>query len=1184
MKPLLRFAGLTPTCCQPRRYSAVNMTCHTIVDRDRGLPSSQVHRMAHDSCHRVWMAGPSGLCCYDGSRVRTFDKRQGLRCAGLRTVAVAADDTVWIGTDLGVEAFDATGRPLTQMPPAAWPFGLVDCVATGTDGVWLGTSQGLVELIDPHLSCRTGAHVDVGYVRDLLHLGGGRYAAVAASGLHLLNEGVWRQVPLPPTLAPPSLRRVASDGEGGLVVAAAHSLWLLDSEGRTRGEVAPVPGDSEVGALRVHGADIWVGVGHEVLCYRHGSKGRLAEVSRSSAGSKVNDLLLDGWGNVWVATDTAGVSRLSCLRQAVQRIAVPSAAYVLRADAQGGIRVGGDGFTASLANDGDTVWARTTATLPSTVWDLLADGTEGTEGACWLATHAGLFRMERAGDTPQRCSPDGGLLSAPCRVLLKRGNTLFIGTLAGLVRLQDGRSEAVTGADGLSLGYVYNLQLDSEQRLWVGTLGRGLWREGLAGLAPVLGGLLSATANTYVVAMGPLPGQVLVVQDENVLLLQGAAEPRLLSREYPNAGWTALWLDERVVAIGTDDGLRLIDGDSGAELRRINVLYDAAVWEFTNNRALLRGRDGRLYCGLNGGLMVVDLQALGLRCTPPSAQLSQLVWHGAEARQADGWTTVDPGKWSLEVEVYAAWMLDEQRVEFRYRLAGFEPEWSTPTRRPTIRYSSLPPGEYLLQVQAQAPLSGPGPVRTLLRLRVRQGVLQSVARAGAAAYDRMFGLALRNRRLLRRHGELEAEVAARRKVETALQEHQAGLEELVQVRTRELIAARDDALSANQAKSQFLSRMSHELRTPMNAILGFAQLMDMDADLQVRHRRFVNEMLAAGRHLLALINDVLDLAQVEAGAMALRVEVLALETLVGECLQMVMPAALKQGISLSCEDLRGPRVMADRTRLRQVMLNLLSNAIKYNRPGGNARVELEPADTGWVRLCVVDDGPGIALQRQAELFQPFNRLGAEFSDVEGTGIGLAIVRQVVDRMGGRVGVQSRVGMGSRFWIELPLAAVADGTVVASTGPETAQSPRVTHQSRVLYVEDNAANRMLMQHVVERHPGVQLLLASTGQEGLALARSERPDLVLLDLQLPDQDGYEVLRKLKAEANMAGVPVVAMTAFAMAADRDRTHQAGFVEHVSKPVEIGKIDLLLARWLPQHAATTSTLRVAAIEHSAG
>ncbi len=1131
--------------------------------------------MAHDSRHRLWLAGPSGLCCYDGSRVRTFDKRQGLRCAGLRTVAVAADDTVWIGTDLGVEAFDAVGRSLALLPAGAWPFGLVDCVAPGADRIWLGTSQGLVELLDPHGACRVGAHVDIGYVRDLLCLDGASCIAVSTRGLHLLHAGMWRPLQLPDGLAPAAIRRVADDGAGGLVVAAAHGIWLLDREGRVRGEVTPVPGDSEVGALRVHGPDIWVGTGHEVLCYRHEGAGRLHEVSRSVVGSNVNDLLLDEWGNVWIATDTAGVARLSALRQAVQRIAVPAAVYVLRPDAQNGIGIGGDGFMARLTFDGDRVLVRTTAAVPSTVWDILSDG---TDGACWLATHAGLFHVARAGDTPQRCSPDGGLLAAPCRVLLQRDGVLFVGTLAGLVRVQDGRAEAVPGADGLSLGYVYNLQLDSEHRLWVGTLGRGLWREGPAGLQPVLGGLLSATANTYVVAMGPRPGQVLVVQDEHVLLLQDNAAPRLLGREYPNAGWTALWLDEVTVAIGSSDGLRIVDCASGAVQRRINVLYDAAVWEFTNNRALLRGRDGRLYCGLNGGLVAVDLQALAQRCAPPAAQLSQLVWQGAEARLDDGWTVVDPGKWSLEVEVYAAWMVDESRVEFRYRLVGFEADWSAPTRQPAIRYSSLPPGEYLLQAQAQAPLSGPGPVSTLLRLRVRSGALQSVARTGVAVYDRVFGLALRNRRLLQRHGELEAEVAARRKAETALQEHQAGLEELVQVRTRELIAARDEALRANQAKSQFLSRMSHELRTPMNAILGFAQLMDMDRGLQARHSGFVAEMLSAGRHLLALINDVLDLAQVEAGAMVLNTEMLPLDTLVDECLQMVMPAALEHGISLGCEQLRGQRVLADRRRLRQVMLNLLSNAIKYNRRGGWARVELEAATPGRVRLCVVDGGPGIPQQRQAELFQPFNRLGAEFGDVQGTGIGLAIVRQIVERMGGRVGVQSQPGLGSRFWLELPLAAEQGGTVEADAGPEALQAPLVTRPACVLYVEDNAANRLLMEHIVERHPGVRLLLAATGQEGLALARRERPDLLLLDLQLPDLDGYEVLRALKADAAMAGMPAVAMTAFAMAADRDRSQQAGFVEHVSKPVEIRQIDLLLARWLPQQARNGSALSMAA------
>ena len=266
------------------------------------------------------------------------------------------------------------------------------------------------------------------------------------------------------------------------------------------------------------------------------------------------------------------------------------------------------------------------------------------------------------------------------------------------------------------------------------------------------------------------------------------------------------------------------------------------------------------------------------------------------------------------------------------------------------------------------------------------------------------------------------DITARKRAERELAFQRAALEQLVAARTQDLVAARDQAEQANRAKSEFLSRMSHELRTPLNAILGFGQLMAMDAGLQEPHRAYVDQTLRAGKHLLELINDVLDLAQIEAGRVTITAEALALGELVEDGLRLLAPSIGQRRIKVQVQAMVGTVVWADRTRLRQVLLNLLSNAVKYNREGGSLTISITPVAAQRLRLSIADTGIGIKPERQAELFEPFNRLGAESSGIEGTGIGLAIARQLIEMMGGSIGVESQPGVGTQFWIELALAA------------------------------------------------------------------------------------------------------------------------------------------------------------------
>lgn len=376
---------------------------------------------------------------------------------------------------------------------------------------------------------------------------------------------------------------------------------------------------------------------------------------------------------------------------------------------------------------------------------------------------------------------------------------------------------------------------------------------------------------------------------------------------------------------------------------------------------------------------------------------------------------------------------------------------------------------------------------------------------------------------------------------------------------RELTRARDLAEQASRAKSEFLSQMSHELRTPLNAILGFAQLMEADRGqpLSPRQRENNQQVLKAGWHLLELINEILDLAKIEAGKVELSMETVDVGDVVSLCEEMILPMASQRGIRLVSGLSPDVRLMvwSDQTRLRQMLLNLLSNAVKYNRDNGSVLVTAQLVSPGRVRILVRDTGMGIPPEDMARLFQPFVRLGSHQQREDGTGIGLVITRRLAELMGGSVGVESQPGVGSTFWIELETGK--DSARALATGPrgtELNSTRRPLLRIPVaLYVEDNLANYELLRQLLEQYSALQLIRAANGREGLSLARSHRPDLIILDIGLPDMDGYEVLRRLQADPDTCNIPVFALSANALPADVTRGLNAGFRHYFTKPLQL-------------------------------
>lgn len=730
--------------------------------REDGLPSGQIHAITQDAHGIIWLATPSGLARFDGCRFDTLTARDGLATHGQRTVTADRDGTVWVGSDAGVDHLAFDGRLLDQHEREAWHNGAVNCVELVGDQIWLGSDQGLfrrrsrawhkvsddiVQAVALAVDARSGqpAAWFVTVDGELLR---GNDDALAAP-----EKNQWRAVG--------QARCVCPGTQNNTIVGGTLGLVEIDATGALVAQLASGYAGQPVNSVRMAQGDLWAGVGQSLCRLRkHGAVWEVDSVV--SDHDAINALHVDTTGGIWAGTQGNGLIKVSPLHEMIRPLTFTqtNAVFTVRPGAGGTLLLGGDHFSAVLHRGNAPGYVSIEGLEGRQTWDLCEDD----HGHIWAATDIGLIKVARDGRVSMPF-PDDPVFARPCRALLLRGEDLWVGGKGGckIVRA-DGSIGIIPTLDREPLGYVYSLVEDTSASLWIGTIGNGLWREVDGHLARLEHEHLSAIGNTYCVAVRA-DNTIAVAQDNRIVLRapDGAVELLTISEE-PIAGWTVQWShNDDLLWAGTDSGLHGYDVHKRERAHQIIAVLGLSNWEFTTSRSLHITRDGKLYCGLNSGLVVVEPTAIDAEIAPPVARVARVEWKNAEpAMSDDGAFELDSQRWSLRVLLSCPWFMDEQDVTFRHRMVGFDEGWSALSSVAEARFNALPPGEYRLEVQAFSRLVGFGPAARMLTLRVRdkrfgRAWLLAPFRAARGLRDTLAALR-RNRVLLEENTQLEEEI------------------------------------------------------------------------------------------------------------------------------------------------------------------------------------------------------------------------------------------------------------------------------------------------------------------------------------------------------------------------------------------------------------------------------------------
>lgn len=1152
------------------------------INSNHGLPNEQVHAIDQDKYGRLWTAGPAGLACYNGKTIKIYNSQSGLECQGLRTVSISQNGTVWIGTDRGIEALDIRGNKIHLQFSFDWLFGIAECILVNQSILWAGTSYGLLKLNLTGDMLELLSMEEMGLVRDIKLKDAEHILAISGKyGLIEHNGESWKQVNerLPSS---DQVTCITKTLDNYLLVGSVNGLYILNDSYDII-ELFSMPDQSKkVTALAIKGDEWWIAFGH-ILVYATPGINQTKLLDYENIGSKIIDLFIDQDGNTWVGTNNAGLKKISCLRKSIHQLKIPGggSGFSIKAISHKNILlITGDGFCSIINPESDhsALIIKNILDIPTIVWDACMDPLD--EKKVWIASENGLY-CSTDGETFREFMDDNKDMASPNRVLLTRNDEIWLGTISGLFKIINNEVKEIFTDTGIRFGYVYTLALDQNENLWVGTLGQGLWKENGRRFVCVNSEHVSEKGNVYSLLPDQL-GNMLVIHESKVLLLDQSGNSSLIIQEFPIAGWCSAWINETLMCTGSNDGIIIIDIEKKAIVQRINLLLDKSDWQFTSAQAIYVHDDKKLYCGLNSGIYVIDYNSIQHFNKTPVVYLNEIIWQNISPQKKDSIFKIPVGKWSVSISVYAAWFIDEHQVQFRHKLVGFDETWSELKEIPVIRYSSLPPGKYVLISQAFTNLSGFGEINEVMTLEVYGSWfkfgLNPVFEKINDKLSLLFKSRRLNKRLLNQNKDLLAEINERKLIENQLKSYKAELEEIVEHRTQDLKIQKERAESADKMKSAFLANMSHEIRTPLGVVIGLNQLLQKTSVDEIQ-ADYLKKMESSAQHLLQVINDILDITKIESGKVEIEQETFSLQHILDELSGFVQVNSKVRPLDFEIEN-NVPDVyylIGDPLKVKQVLINLLSNALKFTEEG-KVKLSINQYDEkgiNYLSFSVTDTGMGMTEQQMKNLFQAFTQAESGISRrFGGTGLGLNISYKFVELMGGELKVKSQLNKGSEFYFSLPLIISNDKIVKTDKTAQLLKQPiypmgfENIRKAKILIAEDEVLIQFILQKVLEPE-GFEIKTVNNGKQCIDILQKDPFfDLVLMDIQMPDMDGFAATRYIRNELKNDKLKIIGISANAFTETKENILSAGMNDFLSKPINMNELFKLMVKWInPGH-----------------
>jgi signal transduction histidine kinase/ligand-binding sensor domain-containing protein/ActR/RegA family two-component response regulator len=1068
-----------------------------------GLAYKWVNRLCASRDGSLWVGTRNGLTQYRNGKFRTWTTANGLPANDITALYESRDGAMWVGTEAGLTRVDgATTRLYSQKD--GLPDDAVRAITQDSAGrLWAGTHTGLAQFEDGHFTAlRKPDGAPLGDVTALSPArDGSLWIGTSRGELARFSQGTFSPLSTKYHMPADWITCLLEDRDGNLWIGyVASGLGRLTGSGFVLHTVqAGFVSDNIAALFEDREGSLWVGLSTGGLVQLRDGKFTLFGRPEGVFGL-IYPVLGTRDGSVWMGSFHDGAYRLR--NGQVQRFSpengLPSPVVGAMAEAPDGSvwTGGGKGWLTHIRNGRITSYQNPFA-RESVISAILVND----DGSLWLGTFGGGIMRFRDGRFEEPLRSAKRLQNAVSGLLRGADNTLWIATQGGLRRYANGAFTDYTRNNGLLSDYVTSLYMDRQGTIWIGTASGGLNR------------LKDGKLTSYSTDQG-LPTSTVggITEDDagNLWMTSNIGIYRVSRRElgeYANGKVSRV----QAVLYGVSDGLRNVE------------------CSFGTSPSVTRSVDGRLWFPTIAGVAAIDPSRIRYGAVAPPVSVEAMLYDGAPGRQqGEGGFTFAPGHGGLEVHFSAASFVAPKQVQFRYKLEGFDRDWTAAGSRRAAYYTNLPPGRYIFLVQAANSdgvwnLTGASvPVWLEPHFTQTTWFLVLCALTLGAAVWAVY--VFRVRMLLRRNQDLERHVAQR---------------------TSEL-------QTALQSKSKFLANMSHEIRTPMNGIVGMTELaIGLVHDKEARG--CLHSVQTSAESLMALLNDVLDLSRVEAGKLAIEQVAFDPRALVHDVVQLFEASARRKGLTLRHEvqDEVPARIVGDPLRIRQVLSNLIGNAVKFTHVGSvETRVALEPARS-FVTFAVQDTGIGIPLDKQESIFGAFTQADASITrKYGGSGLGLAISSKLIALMSGTIRMESEPGNGATFQFSIPyhLPAADEGSY-----SQTPAVHNVLPPMRILLAEDNIVNQKVARGLLEKH-GHTVTVASSGMEAVAISTQQLFDVILMDVQMPEMDGFEATRRIRERGER--LPIIAMTAHAMPGDRERCLAAGMDGYVSKPIKVDAV----------------------------